>query len=77
MDGFGGNGNFTSTMCFRLTPTLMFFILFSAKLRPFFGAGPLWFLQLIDSSTCSETWWKHMLYVNDFTPEDPTKVRPL
>jgi hypothetical protein len=43
----------------------MFVILLVAKLRPFFGAGPLWFVEA-DTSACSEHWWTNLLYLNNF-----------
>ncbi|CAB3977094.1 nose resistant to fluoxetine 6-like [Paramuricea clavata] len=49
----------------RLTPTYMFCILFVTKLRPFFGAGPIWFAAA-DTSACSEKWWTNLLYLNNF-----------
>ena len=63
-------------MYFRLTPTLMFCVLLVAKLRPFFGAGPLWFMQS-DTSACSENWWTNLLYLNNFIPENPGEVYAL
>ena len=62
-----------SAMYYRLTPTLMFFILFSAKLSPFLGAGPLWFVRM-DTSSCSENWWTNLLYINNFIPENLAEV---
>jgi hypothetical protein len=43
----------------------MFCILFVTKLRPFFGAGPIWFAAA-DTSACSENWWTNLLYLNNF-----------
>ena len=43
----------------------MFVILLVAKLRPFFGAGPIWF-GAADTSACSEHWWTNLLYLNNF-----------
>ena len=62
---------YLSTLCSflifysRLTPVYMFCILFIAKLRPFFGAGPMWFAAA-DTSACSEHWWTNLLYLNNF-----------
>ena len=53
----------------RLTPTLMFCVLLVATLRPFFGAGPVWFIAA-DTSACSENWWTNLLYVNNFVEVD-------
>ena len=52
----------------RLTPTYMFCILLVAKLRPFFGAGPVWFTQA-GTSACSKNWWKKLLYLDNFLLE--------
>ena len=61
-------------MYFRLTPTLMFCVLLVAKLRPFLGAGPLWYLNA-DTSRCSDNWWTNLLYLNNFIPENRAEVR--
>ncbi|XP_028406328.1 nose resistant to fluoxetine protein 6-like [Dendronephthya gigantea] len=50
----------------RLTPTLMFWILFVAKLKKHFGAGPIWFQAIDYSAACSENWWTNLLYLNNF-----------
>ena len=50
---------------FRLTPSYMFVILLVAKLRPFFGAGPVWFVAA-DTTACSDNWWTNLLYLNNF-----------
>ena len=60
-------------MYFRLTPTLMFCVLLVAKLRPFLGAGPLWYLGA-DVSGCSENWWTNLLYLNNFIPKNAAEV---
>ena len=53
----------------RLTPSYMFVILLVSKLRPFFGAGPVWFAAA-DTSACSDNWWTNFLYLNNFLKLD-------
>ena len=59
----------------RLTPSYMFVILLVAKLRPFFGAGPVWFVAA-DTSACSDNWWTNLLYLNNFLKTDEGCVIP-
>ncbi|CAB4019542.1 nose resistant to fluoxetine 6-like [Paramuricea clavata] len=50
----------------RLTPSLMFVILFYVKLKPFLAFSPLWTLQ--KDEHCSKYWWTNLIYINNFYP---------
>ncbi|XP_028406319.1 nose resistant to fluoxetine protein 6-like isoform X2 [Dendronephthya gigantea] len=58
----------------RLTPTLMFWILFVTKLKQHFGAGPKWFQAIDSAAACSDNWWTNLLYLNNFFHELPDEV---
>jgi hypothetical protein len=51
----------------RLTPVLMFVILFIVQLEPFVDKGPLWQRHL-DLQNCDDNWWTNLLYINNFYP---------
>jgi hypothetical protein len=51
----------------RLTPVLMFVILFIVQLEPFVDKGPLWQRHL-DIQNCDDNWWTNLLYINNFYP---------
>jgi hypothetical protein len=51
----------------RLTPAMMFVILFVVQLEPFMDKGPLWQKHL-DHQTCDDYWWTNLLYINNFYP---------
>ena len=53
-------------LSFRLTPSLMFVILFSVKLKPFLAYSPIWTLQ--KDKFCPKYWWTNLLYINNFYP---------
>ncbi|XP_078365902.1 O-acyltransferase like protein-like isoform X1 [Oculina patagonica] len=53
----------------RLTPAYMFCLLFSDKLTPFLGEGPMWYGIGMQSGTpCNKYWWTNLLYINNFYP---------
>ncbi|XP_046843105.1 nose resistant to fluoxetine protein 6-like [Xenia sp. Carnegie-2017] len=52
----------------RLTPSLMFMILFYMKLIPFFAYSPIW--STTEDKYCSRYWWTNLLYINNFYPTD-------
>jgi hypothetical protein len=51
----------------------MFCILLLAKLRPFCGAGPVWFSVREDDS-CAKHWWINLLYINNFHKIEQNEV---
>ncbi|XP_046843470.1 nose resistant to fluoxetine protein 6-like isoform X2 [Xenia sp. Carnegie-2017] len=59
---------------FRLTPAMMFVILFNLKLKPFVSKGPLWEQHLKEDEGCRKYWWTNLLYLNNFYPSDITRA---
>ncbi|CAB4011959.1 nose resistant to fluoxetine 6-like [Paramuricea clavata] len=51
----------------RLTPTMMFVILFVVQLEPFVDKGPLW-QRHVDEQKCDNYWWTNLLYISNFYP---------
>lgn len=64
-------GKWHISVC-RLTPALMFVILFVVNLEPFIDKGPLWELHN-ELQACDEYWWTNLLYINNFYPTNPAK----
>lgn len=54
----------------RLTPTILFVMLFVMTLFKYLGDGPLW-NQYLEGSTyeCKRTWWINLLYVQNYVKE--------
>ncbi|XP_028392820.1 nose resistant to fluoxetine protein 6-like [Dendronephthya gigantea] len=63
-------GKFYLHRFLRLTPAMMFVILFVVQLEPFVDKGPLW-QQHLNKQTCDEYWWTNLLYINNFYPTNP------
>lgn len=53
----------------RLTPAYMLLMMISICLSRYFGDGPLWPDQGIEVNYCKNTWWKNLLYINNFYSE--------
>ncbi|XP_052722101.1 nose resistant to fluoxetine protein 6-like [Crassostrea angulata] len=53
----------------RLTPAYMLLMMISICLSRYFGEGPLWPDQGIEVNYCKNTWWKNLLYINNFYSE--------
>ncbi|XP_070536861.1 nose resistant to fluoxetine protein 6-like [Ptychodera flava] len=53
----------------RLTPTLLFTILFWMYIKPWLGQGPVWY-AMTDQSSCEKYWWTNLLYINNFYPTE-------
>jgi hypothetical protein len=58
-------------LSFRLTPSVMFVILFYTKLTPFLAYSPIWTLQ--KDNLCPKYWWTNLLYINNFYPTSFTQ----
>ena len=50
----------------RLSPAYYFILMFSFKILPYVGSGPLLFIP--DVAHCEKYWWTNVLYVNNFYP---------
>ena len=51
----------------RLFPLYAYVMLFTTGILPLFASGPTYFLYVDRNlSSCSDTWWAHLLYVNNF-----------
>lgn len=51
----------------RLTPTILFVMLFVMTLLKYFGDGPLWDQYLEGASyECTKTWWINLFYVQNY-----------
>lgn len=50
----------------RLSPAYYLVMLFSFKVLPYIGSGPIWYLP--DVSRCENYWWTNVLYINNFYP---------
>ncbi|XP_028392822.1 nose resistant to fluoxetine protein 6-like [Dendronephthya gigantea] len=50
----------------RLTPSMMFVILFYVKLTPFLAYSPTWTLR--KNEHCQKYWWTNLIYINNFYP---------
>ena len=50
----------------RLSPAYYLIMLFSFKVLPYIGSGPLW--NLPDVNRCENYWWTNVLYINNFYP---------
>nr|XP_034301544.1 nose resistant to fluoxetine protein 6 isoform X4 [Crassostrea gigas] len=53
----------------RLTPAYMLLMMISICLSRYFEEGPLWPDQGIEVNYCKNTWWKNLLYINNFYSE--------
>lgn len=53
----------------RLTPAYMLLMMISVCLSRYFGDGPLWPDQGMEVNYCKDTWWKNVLYINNFFTE--------
>ncbi|XP_077981421.1 nose resistant to fluoxetine protein 6-like [Glandiceps talaboti] len=51
----------------RLTPTMLFTILFWMYIRPWLGQGPVWYMTTY-TAPCEKYWWTNILYINNFYP---------
>ncbi|XP_076353848.1 nose resistant to fluoxetine protein 6-like isoform X2 [Tachypleus tridentatus] len=49
----------------RLTPTLMLLLAFDAVLWKHLGSGPFWPEDGTEGTTCSNYWWRNLLYINN------------
>ncbi|XP_035828396.1 nose resistant to fluoxetine protein 6 [Aplysia californica] len=57
----------------RLTPPYMLTLLLVLGLQRFFGSGALWSnVQPGDKTSCENSWWTHLLYVNNIVKSDET-----
>ncbi|XP_064616438.1 nose resistant to fluoxetine protein 6-like isoform X2 [Liolophura sinensis] len=50
----------------RLTPAYMLVMMVDICLFRYFGDGPIWPQQGIEVNYCRDTWWKSLLYINNF-----------
>ncbi|XP_046386956.1 nose resistant to fluoxetine protein 6-like [Ischnura elegans] len=55
----------------RLTPTVLFIVLFYASLLNKMGSGPFWNSTMNrERDNCQENWWTNVLYVNNYVNPD-------
>ncbi|KAL5012244.1 hypothetical protein ScPMuIL_010795 [Solemya velum] len=54
----------------RLTPVYMLLILIYVSLWPYVGDGPMWSRLSPEPDQCRNSWWKGMLYINNFFPKE-------
>jgi len=52
----------------RLTPPYMLVMLLYIPLFKYWNTGPFWPQQGIEQNYCEDTWWKNILYINNFFP---------
>nr|XP_006824408.1 PREDICTED: nose resistant to fluoxetine protein 6-like [Saccoglossus kowalevskii] len=52
----------------RLTPVYMFVLMLYTTLVIFVSDGPLWNQWIPTQAECEETWWEHLLYINNLYP---------
>ncbi|XP_046843813.1 nose resistant to fluoxetine protein 6-like [Xenia sp. Carnegie-2017] len=53
----------------RLTPSLMFVVLFAVHIKGILSDSPTW-LSLYKEKNCEDKWWTNMLYINNFYPKE-------
>lgn len=53
----------------RITPTLLFVLLFWWSMQPYFGSGPLWFTNPLIHADCPDYWYTNIIYLNNFIPD--------
>ncbi|XP_012941247.1 O-acyltransferase like protein-like [Aplysia californica] len=51
---------------FRLTPLMIFVVMFYWKTFPSWASGPWWLSQAQHEKHCYGTWWRDLLYMNNF-----------
>ncbi|KAL5012239.1 hypothetical protein ScPMuIL_010790 [Solemya velum] len=54
----------------RLTPVYMLLMLIYISLWPYVGDGPVWTRLSPEPDQCRNSWWKGMLYINNFFPRE-------
>ncbi|XP_011450645.3 nose resistant to fluoxetine protein 6 [Magallana gigas] len=50
----------------RLTPAYMLVLMTEATLSPYFADGPVYPPQGFEVDYCGKSWWKNLLYINNF-----------
>ncbi|XP_064617017.1 nose resistant to fluoxetine protein 6-like [Liolophura sinensis] len=50
----------------RLTPAYMLVMMVDICLLRYFGDGPIWPQQGLEVNFCKDSWWKNLLYINNF-----------
>ncbi|XP_060604940.1 nose resistant to fluoxetine protein 6-like isoform X2 [Ruditapes philippinarum] len=50
----------------RLTPPYMLFLMVYVPTFKYWGDGPFWPQQGVETKECENTWWTNILYVNNF-----------
>jgi len=55
----------------RLTGVLAVIIFFHATLLKYFATGPNSFWVTLEHDRCEKSWWKNLIYVQNFLTEDP------
>ncbi|XP_057290815.1 O-acyltransferase like protein-like [Hydractinia symbiolongicarpus] len=61
----------------RLTPSYAFLIFFATYVFPIIADGPFWFTQAptsMQTQNCVKYWWTNLLYINNFYPDDQSKM---
>ncbi|EGG18275.1 hypothetical protein DFA_03769 [Cavenderia fasciculata] len=53
----------------RLSPLYFFMLFFFWKLSPQIGSGPWWFGYYSVASSCENSWWSNLLYINTLYPQ--------
>lgn len=56
----------------RLSPALGMMIWFTSTWLRHLNSGPLWKRYITNSVTadCQKYWWSHLLYVNNYVPDN-------
>ena len=61
----------------RLTPVYGIILGFFATMMVYLGSGPGWANVNAEAEMCRSNWWKNLLYINNYFPDDTVRTNHL